>query len=158
MTPVEDTIDAALRPDAALTALRDRRDVVRLESQLSHDALLGALASGGLSSQERFAVAARVASLHESEALAADYLRRVPPPGAGADAGERSARLEAMLRHAELLSTDPAQAGPAPLAALAGAGLTAAEIVTLSQLIGFVSYQVRVVAGLALLQKQEAAA
>ncbi|MDB5818041.1 MAG: hypothetical protein JWQ11_1681 [Rhizobacter sp.] len=145
----EDIIDLALRPGPELQALRNQRDLVRVESQLSFHALLGELQSPGLTSLERFTVAERVASLHRSEALAAHYMQSMHLRGTA----EPTARLQAMLRHAELLSTDPAQAGPEQLAALAEAGLGPAEIVTLSQLIGFVSYQARVVAGLSLLQK-----
>ena len=56
-----------------------------------------------------------------------------------------------MLRHAELVTTNPSGASPLDLEALEAQGLTAAEIVTLSQIIAFVAYQVRVAASLALI-------
>ena len=59
--------------------------------------------------------------------------------------------LAALLVHAELLTTKPAAASPADLQALRDVGLDETDIVTASQLIGFVNYQPRAVAGLALL-------
>jgi alkylhydroperoxidase domain protein len=53
-----------------------------------------------------------------------------------------------MSQHAELLSTRPADAEPGDLQALADVGLSTSEIVTLSQVIAFVSFQVRVIAAL----------
>jgi uncharacterized protein YciW len=57
-------------------------------------------------------------------------------------------RLRAMLTFTRTLITDPVKADQAALKALPQAGLSTPEVVTLAQLIAFVSYQVRVVAGL----------
>ena len=56
-----------------------------------------------------------------------------------------------MLRHAELVTTNPSAASFVDLEALEAQGLTAEEIVTLSQIIALVAYQVRVAASLALI-------
>jgi CMD domain protein len=61
------------------------------------------------------------------------------------------ARLSAALEHAHLLVFHPRDASPAALQALLDAGWTTTEIVTLSQLVAFVSFQIRVVAGLCVL-------
>jgi CMD domain protein len=61
------------------------------------------------------------------------------------------ARLSAALEHAHLLVFHPRDASPAALQALLDAGWTTTEIVTLSQLVAFVSFQIRVVAGLRIL-------
>jgi CMD domain protein len=61
------------------------------------------------------------------------------------------ARLSAALEHAHLLVFHPRDASPAALQVLLDAGWTTTEIVTLSQLIAFVSFQIRVVAGLRVL-------
>ena len=58
------------------------------------------------------------------------------------------ARLAAMLRHVSLVATAPGSASAADLDALRDAGLTPCDIVTIAQIVAFVSYQVRVVAGL----------
>ncbi|MEJ1979336.1 MAG: hypothetical protein WDN49_27790 [Acetobacteraceae bacterium] len=95
----------------------------------------------GLTGAERGQVALRVAELSGHAALAAHY-RSLAAPGP---------RDEAILHHATLLATAPGRATRADIDALRDAGLTALEIVTLSQIAAFVSYQVRVAAGLALL-------
>lgn len=58
------------------------------------------------------------------------------------------ARLAAGLEHAHLLVFHPRDANPAALQALLDAGWSTTDIVTLSQLVAFLSFQIRVVAGL----------
>jgi CMD domain protein len=61
------------------------------------------------------------------------------------------ARLSAALEHAHLLVFRPREASPAALQALLDAGWSTSDIVTLSQLVAFLTFQIRVVAGLELL-------
>jgi uncharacterized protein YciW len=68
----------------------------------------------------------------------------------GFDGGD-DARLKAIIRHTDLITTNPKEATAEDIAALRAAGLDDADIVRLSELIAFVSYQVRVVAGLRLM-------
>ena len=58
------------------------------------------------------------------------------------------ARLAAALEHAHLLVFRPRDAAPAAMQALLDAGWSTTAIVTLSQLVAFLSFQVRAVAGL----------
>ena len=58
------------------------------------------------------------------------------------------ARLSAGLAHAHLLIFHPRDASPAALQALLDTGWSATDIVILSQLVAFLSFQIRVVAGL----------
>jgi CMD domain protein len=58
------------------------------------------------------------------------------------------AKLAAALGHAHVLVFHPRDAAPAHMKALLDAGWTATGIVTLSQLVAFLSFQVRTVAGL----------
>ncbi|MEV0234570.1 CMD domain protein [Nonomuraea sp. NPDC050786] len=67
--------------------------------------------------------------------------------------GELGARLAAAFEHAHLLVFRPREAAPESLAALARAGWSTTGIVTLSQLVAFLTFQIRVVAGLRHLQK-----
>jgi len=60
-------------------------------------------------------------------------------------------RLAAPLEHAHLLVFRPRDASPAALQALIDAGWSTSGIVTLSQLVAFLSYQIRVVTGLSAL-------
>ncbi len=67
-------------------------------------------------------------------------------------------RLGAALEHAHLLVFRPRESSPAALVALADAGWSTDGIVTLSQLVSFLAFQLRVAAGLRLLTNEEAAA
>jgi CMD domain protein len=61
------------------------------------------------------------------------------------------ARLGAAFEHAHLLVFRPRESSPAALDALLTAGWSTTGIVTLSQLVAFLAYQLRVVSGLQLL-------
>ena len=155
---------AGIAPGSPLAELRAKREAATRHTQGSYDALFGATAATTVTRTERFAVALRVAVLHEEPAFIDHFSRLLRESGAdeglaaavGAGGGQGvSPRLGALLKHAELLVLDPAAATPADLRALESSGLTAAEIVTVSQLVAFVSYQVRVFVGLALLNGAE---
>ena len=65
-------------------------------------------------------------------------------------------RLTAALEHAHLLVFRPRESSPEALASLLRGGWSTPEIVTLSQLVAFLSYQIRVVHGLAVLKEPNA--
>jgi uncharacterized protein YciW len=149
-TPNEnrDVIDraAGLAPGDSLHAARRFRAPVVAATQASHDALLNEPVEG-LSSADRLRVAGHVCTLagaaslaqHYAERLAADPAGRTVPP---------SPALSAMLAFAAKLSTDPRLGDRAAVDALKRAGLGDPAIVALAQLVAFLSYQLRVVAGL----------
>ena len=58
------------------------------------------------------------------------------------------ARLAAAFEHTHMLVFHPRDAAPSALQALLDAGWTTTDIVTLSQIVAFLSFQIRVVAGL----------
>jgi uncharacterized protein YciW len=64
--------------------------------------------------------------------------------------GAGDARLAAILRHVDMVTRTPRQATRADIEALKAAGVEEADIVRLSELVAFVSYQARVIAGLRL--------
>jgi CMD domain protein len=66
-------------------------------------------------------------------------------------------KLAAALAHAHLLVFHPRDASPAALQALLDAGWTSTEVVTLSQLVSFLAFQIRVVIGLKALAQRPAA-
>ena len=143
----DDVIDraAGLAPGDPLHAVRRFRAKVVESTQASHDALLHEPVPG-LSTADRLRVAAHACTIagadsltrHYDALLAADAGRDAPP----------SPALPAMLQFAATLSTDPRRGDRAALEPLRRAGLGDAAIVALAQLIAFLSYQVRVVAGL----------
>jgi uncharacterized protein YciW len=66
--------------------------------------------------------------------------------------------LHTILKFTHTLITDPVTADRQALLALPQAGLSTPEVVTLAQLIAFVSYQVRLVAGLKAMKSLEKSA
>ncbi len=69
----------------------------------------------------------------------------------GIGASERhalGAKLSAAFEHTHMLVLHPRDAAPASLQALLDVGWSTTDIVTLSQLVSFLSFQIRVVAGL----------
>lgn len=83
-----------------------------------------------------------------------------PGPRFEVDDATRAAlgdRLSAALEHAHLLVYRPRESSAAALARLADAGWSTDGIVTLSQLVSFLAFQLRVAAGLRLLTTEDAA-
>jgi alkylhydroperoxidase domain protein/CMD domain protein len=156
-----DLLDVLAGAGPRLVALRARREKATAHAEGSHRALFEPADPGGVSGLERAAVALRVAAWHEEPRLVDHYRRLLTAAGAAADLvalvetrGGRppdNARLGAELAHADLLAARPAEATPADLASLAAAGLTERDIVTISQVIAFVSFQARLLAGVLLL-------
>lgn len=72
-------------------------------------------------------------------------------------AAELGQRLSAALEHAHLLVFRPREASPEALHALLEAGWSTTGVVTLSQLVSFLAYQIRLVHGLRVLATTEAA-
>jgi uncharacterized protein YciW len=142
-----DVIDraAGLAPGDALYAARRFRAKVVEATQASHDALVRQPVDG-LSSEDRLRVAAHVCTLAGAPMLGRHYeaLLDVAP---GRDAPPSPA-LPAMLDFAAALTSDPRKGDRAAIEALRRAGLGDAAIVALAQLVAFLSYQLRVVAGL----------
>ena len=149
--PSTDVIDQAvgLSPGDPLHAARRFRAKVVEASQASHDALL-LLPVEGLSPADRLRVAAHVCHLAGAASLEQHYVERL------ADAPDRdepsTPALPATLTFAAALTTDPRLGDRAALQALRDAGLGDAAIVALAQLVAFLSYQLRVVAGLQAMQ------
>ncbi len=148
-----DLIDTAagLAPDSPVAVLRRQRpDFVR-HGQGSYDVLITPADPSGVSLAERAAVALRVASIEQDATLTAHYRARLRDVG-GSETGE-TPRLAAILRHVTLITGTPGAATKADLDALLAAGLQPRDIVAIAQIVAFVSYQVRVTAGLRLLQQ-----
>lgn len=120
------------------------RPAVVTHTQGAYEALFSPADPRGVSVGHRHAIALRIATLNEQPELAAHHR-----PSASTEVDDPV--LAALLAHAELLTTKPAAATPADLQALRDVGLDETDIVTASQLIGFVNYQLRSFAALALL-------
>jgi len=187
-----DVIDAlvGITPGSPLDGIRARRPEARAHAQATYRALFAPKAPGNVTPQERFAVGAFVAGLHDATAIALGYAARLAESGASASlreavdaaiaeakthgpygryaagplsredtggpiyragAATRRAlgpRLAAAFEHVHMLVFHPRDAAPAALQALLDAGWSTTDIVTLSQIVAFLSFQIRVVTGL----------
>jgi CMD domain protein len=160
----DDVIDAiaGLAAGSRLAELRRQRAEVFRHSQGSHDVLLLPSNPGGVGRAERAAIALRVALAVKDEKLAAHYRALLRQAGGEAlvapvehpSAGDASARLAALLRHADLVASAPGRATQADLRRLEAQGFTSRDIVAVSQLIAFVSFQTRLLAGLRILREE----
>lgn len=160
MTTIEnvDLIETLLgiMPGSPLAGLRGERAAIRTHTQGAYRELVIPADSGGVNRAERAALALRVAML-EAEPLLAGHFRallaelasaaevaaaenRAAPVGAG--------RFALLMRYADLVARHPGRVGQADIDALAAQGLSPGDIVAVTQLVAFVPYQVRLLAGL----------
>jgi CMD domain protein len=192
---VADVIDtlADIAPGSPLDTARNRRTVARQQAQASYLSLFKPTSLGGVSAQERHAVATFVAGLHGQPQAEAFYGAGLTEAGgsaalkaaialavaAGKTQGPYGAypkgplsvedtpgpiyrvaadvgltlgrRLVAAFEHTHMLVFHPRDADAASLQALLDAGWSTTDVVTLSQLVAFLSFQIRVVTGLRVL-------
>ena len=134
---------AGLAAGSPLYELRRQRPDVVKYMQASDDAILRPKDSAGFPHAERAQVAERIATVIGDQRLAAHYRSMT-----GVKPATLDPKLKAAVTHAERLTRDPDAAQPEHLTALADAGLSPQAIVALSQVIAYVNYQARVLAGL----------
>jgi uncharacterized peroxidase-related enzyme len=156
-SPDADVIDraAGLAPGSRVHTARRFRATAMAHTQASHDALLFEPVPG-LPTAARLRVAQLVCETTGAPELAGHYGAQLnawqqahPALGGGAAAQVLPAHTaEAVHAWARLLTTDPRRGDRAALQALREAGLPDSAIVALAQLVAFLSYQTRVVAGL----------
>jgi len=141
---------AGLRGGSAIGELRQRRpDVVR-HLQGSDDAIFAPAHHGGFTRPEREAAAMRVAMLLRDSVLEEHYQRRLIALGESHPLN--GARGEAVLAHVDRVTMSPDSATQTDLDGLLAVGLTPHAVVSLSQLIAYVNFQSRVLAGLRMLR------
>ncbi|HEU0230675.1 MAG TPA: CMD domain protein [Burkholderiaceae bacterium] len=162
----DDLMDAVtgLIPSDPLYAVRHAREKVAVAMQKSYDVFFDATARG-LSLSERFSVALYASVLSRSEALAGHYEQALL--GQGVEPGVLDAmltdrldavsnnRLRIMLGFTRKLIVKPVEGDAAEIERLRSAGVATPDIVTLAQLIAFLSYQIRVAAGLRAMKELE---
>lgn len=158
-TSAPDFIDQAvpLAPGQALHALRRERPRIVDATQASQQAMFGD-AVPGLSLRHRLAVALHCCRLAQAPGLAALYAQALLDGGAPTDhvqaigaphvAGVESPRLAMLLHFAGTLTHKPLDGDRAAITTLLDGGLAPADVVALGQLVAYLSYQIRLVAGL----------
>jgi uncharacterized protein YciW len=108
----------------------------------------------------RAALACRIAQFAANADLERHFLALVGRVGASEserrvadlDFGGEDPRTTAFIRHSDLIARDPKSATGNDIVLLRQAGVSDPDIVRLSELIAFVSYQIRVLAGLKLMR------
>lgn len=164
-----DVIDRilAVQPGSPIARLRGQKPQLARELQAYYDALFAPseVSLAELALLDRFLIAARVGSHSGSTAVVDWYVGQATQAGAGADLIERvldlsdswsePTRTSAAIRHADMLTKSPSQASASDLQVLRDENFSPAGIVTLSQVVAFVSYQLRLIAGLRALGGQQ---
>ncbi len=161
MTSANTTLSAAgVEAGSRFAAIVEGRADIMALTQATQDAVLNPRLTGGLSPALRAALACRMARLSQAPELAAHYETLILPAGEEA-ASARLAdpactdngnpREAAIVRHVDLVTQAPKSATRDHIDALRNAGVAEDDIVRLAELIAFINYQIRVVAGLRLL-------
>lgn len=153
---------AGIAEGSLLAELRRQRPEAAQFAQGSYAALLEPSDPAGLSRIERELAALRTAALTGSAALVAHHQARLRQLGASENVVELdkhgaealTPRQAAIVHHVELLTLTPRQASQAAVDDLRASGLSARDIVTLAQLVAFVTFQARVITGLRLLGEE----
>jgi uncharacterized protein YciW len=143
---------AGLAPGSALAELRRRRPEVVARLQASDTAIFSPTDEGGLGAAERAALALHIAVLLRDAGLERHYRARLEALQRTATRRAADARWQAMLAHTERLTVAPSSALRAHIEGLIDAGLSERAVVALSQLIAYVNFQARVLAGLNMLR------
>jgi uncharacterized protein YciW len=151
---------AGVEAGSRLAQIVAGRDDIMALTQATEDAVLNPRAAGGLSPALRAALACRIARLSQAPTLAAHYATLLPETGQEAVTARLAdptctdngnPRDAALIRHVDLVTQSPKRATRGHINALREAGVADADIVRLAELIAFINYQLRVVAGLRLL-------
>ena len=111
-----------------------------------------------VSRADRLRVAICVAAVNNHQSLLEQYAAELDTlePGAAAVVAQGRwtqlpERTAALLEHAEQVALDPAHSGEEEIGQLVQMGITATEIVVVTQIVGYVSYRTRLLAGLSAL-------
>jgi uncharacterized protein YciW len=169
MNTFHDVIDqiVPLNPSQTTYAVRHERAKVVASTQGSYEVMFSN-AVEGISETERLLVALHACRLSNASSLATHYREQLLTIGvdrslidvtdSNASQANLDARLQIILHFTSILILRPLEGDKQAIDVLAGAGLTTPAIVALGQLIAFLSYQIRMTAGLQAMAALEQAA
>ena len=169
MTTSEDVIDhiVPLSSGQATYAVRHERAKVVASTQGSYEAMFSSTVEG-ISLTERLLVALHACRLSNAGSLVTHYREQLVATGvdlslidaidSNASQVNLDARLKTILHFTGTLILRPLEGDRKAIDALVAAGLTTPAIVALGQLIAFLSYQIRMTAGLQAMAAMEQAA
>lgn len=140
-------------------AVEARADILKM-TQTAENAVLDPQEPGLWDRSLRAAFAARIARLNGADGLAAHYINSVGiseyAAVANPDAEIENKHLGPSLRFLDTVAARPRNVNADDIKILQNANISDSDIVRLTELIAFVSYQVRLVAGLTLLAEPAA--
>ena len=145
---------AGVTPDSALFRVVSTRGNIVSMTQIAEDAVLRPKDIGAFPHDLRAALAARVARLAGDEALAGYYAvdagryAALSEPG---EPGEKHKELAAVLSFVDKVANQPRDAAAADISGLQAEGVADADIVRLCELVAFLTFQIRVISGLRLM-------
>lgn len=150
---------AGVTPDSALAdVIAPRREIVEM-TEIAEDAVLRPKEPGAFAHDLRAAIAARIAHAAGDGMLAAHYAADAGQYAPLADSGVPVAgdeKLSAVLAFVDKVANRTNEATADDVSELQATGLADADIVRLSELVAFMAFQVRVIAGLRLMRKETA--
>lgn len=138
MTDLIDTL-AGIAPGSALDTLRRERGEIRDRTEGAYRELVVPDAPGGVSLAERAALAAHTAELEGADALAG-WFRGLPGGG--------EVRRDLLLPYGEMVALHPGRVDQGMVDGMLAAGLSPQDLVAVTQLVAFVPFQTRLLAGL----------
>ena len=144
--------------DSVLASNALTRSNVFEMTQAAEDAVMRPRECGAFGHDLRVALAARVARLAADEALAAHYLADAGDQPALADPAETGTAqgLNTVVAFVDKVANQTRDTVAEDIAGLQAAGISDADIVRLCELVAFLAYQIRVIAGLRLMQETAA--
>lgn len=152
-SPERDVLGSLLGVSAATATARAARPEVVRQTQLAYEALFER--PQVLPAQALHAFAATVARWNGSRPLYEWHVSQGADAALVGDGLPADARTRALIEHLDLMAVSPALGTHEDQHVLAVSGVTPDEIVLVSQLVAFVSYAVRVVAGLRAIDGRE---
>ncbi|MFH5923991.1 CMD domain-containing protein [Roseomonas xinghualingensis] len=160
---IEDIL--GIEPGSPLAELRRRRPEALKHAQGAYRELLMPDDPGHVSHVDRAALALRAALREGDMALAARFRALLEAASAqeaimlaeDLSGAPMEGRLAALLRYADVVAARPEAVTQETIDALSAMGLTPRDIVAVTQLVSFVPYQVRVIAGLRAMMQEKAA-
>ena len=155
---------AGIEPGSYLYGLRAERPKIIEHTQATFLSIFDPIDDSEMSRIERDALALWVATLARAPEVAAFHRKRLisygeqsehfASIGAAVDQLDLSAREQALFRHAELLTLRPETAEKSDVDTLLGVGVSPTAIVALAQLVAFLSFEIRTIATLHLLDRE----
>ena len=144
---------AGVTPGSATAAAAETRANIMEATQAAEDAVLTPKDTGAFPHPLRAALAARVATLGGEPALAERYAARAGASAALADPAQDGTDqgLSHLMAFVDKVANETRNIAAEDIAGLQTAGVADADIVRLCELVAFLAYQLRVVAGLRLM-------